>query len=119
MLLISDMGRRGPLGDKGQFEVIDDAIHHGNLREQGDEGGDIRFFMAAIYAVQGNKDEAIRWLEKAVEATSPAWNTNYILRYPLFENIRDDARFKRITDEAKAKVAKMRRRVEQMEREGR
>jgi hypothetical protein len=73
--------------------------------------------MAALYAVQGNKDEAIRWLEKAVEATSPQWNTNYISRYPLFENIRDDARFKQIIDGMKAKVAGMRRRVEQMERD--
>ncbi len=81
--------------------------------EQGDETFDIGFSMAAIYAVQGNKEEALRWLEKAVDA---GWRDySYILRYPLLENIRDDARFKRIIDDLKAKVAEMRRRVEKME----
>jgi len=83
--------------------------------EQGDEGNNIGFQMAAIYSVQGNKDEALRWLDKAVDA---GWREyRYGLRYPLFENIRDDERFKRIMDNAKAKVAEMRRRVEQLERD--
>jgi TolB-like protein/Flp pilus assembly protein TadD/tRNA A-37 threonylcarbamoyl transferase component Bud32 len=81
--------------------------------EQGDETNDIRFFMAAIYAVQGNKEEALKWLQKAVDA---GWRFyRYLSRYPLMENIRDDERFKRIIDDAKAKVAEMRRRVEQLE----
>jgi len=84
--------------------------------EQGDEGNNIGFSMAAIYAVQGNKEEALRWLEKAVDA-GPWRNHNYISRYPLLENIRDDERFKRIIDETKAKVAEMRRRVEQLEKD--
>jgi protein kinase/serine/threonine-protein kinase len=83
--------------------------------EQGDEGNDTPFSMAAIYAVQGDKEEALRWLEKAVDA---GWRYyNYASRYPLLENIRDDGRFKRIIDETKAKVAEMRRRVEQLERD--
>jgi hypothetical protein len=36
MLLISDLGRRGPLGDKGQFEVVDDAVDHAVSGEKGD-----------------------------------------------------------------------------------
>ena len=79
--------------------------------EQGDEGNDIGFSMAAIYAVQGNKEEAIRWLETAVDA-APWRNHNYLSRYPLLENIRDDARFKQIIERTKAKVDEMRRRVE-------
>jgi serine/threonine protein kinase len=83
--------------------------------EQGDESSDIRVSIAAIYAVQGNKEEALRWLEKAADA---GWNDyNYASRYPLFENIRDDERFRRIMDDAKARVAEMRRRVDQMERD--
>jgi serine/threonine protein kinase/tetratricopeptide (TPR) repeat protein len=84
--------------------------------EQGDESNDIGVSMAAIYAVQGNKEEALRWLEKAVDA-SPWRNYNNISRYPLLENIRDDERFKRIMDDTKAKAAEMRRRVEQLERD--
>jgi serine/threonine protein kinase/Tfp pilus assembly protein PilF len=82
--------------------------------EQGDESHGVRISMAAIYAVQGNKDEALKWLEKAVDA---GWcDYNYASRYPLFENIRDDERFKQIIDGMNAKVAEMRQRVEQMER---
>ena len=80
--------------------------------EQGDESSGIRFSMAAIYAIQGNKDEALKWLQKAVDAGYRDYR--YISRYPLFENIRDDARFKQIIDDTKAKVAEMRRRVEQL-----
>jgi TolB-like protein/Flp pilus assembly protein TadD len=83
--------------------------------EQGDESNDIGFSMAAIYAVQGNKEEALRWLQKAVDAGYRYYR--YLSRYPLLENIRDDERFKRIIDETKAKVAEMRRRVEQLEKD--
>ncbi|TRZ88925.1 tetratricopeptide repeat protein [bacterium] len=83
--------------------------------EQGDEGNYIGFSMAAIYAVQGNKEEALRWLQKAVDAGYRYYRD--ISRYPLLENIRDDARFKRIIDETKAKVAEMRQRVEQLEKD--
>ncbi|MGB7296935.1 MAG: tetratricopeptide repeat protein [Candidatus Aminicenantales bacterium] len=31
--------------------------------ERDDESSSIGFFLAAIYAVQGNKEEALRWLE--------------------------------------------------------
>ena len=83
--------------------------------EQGDESNGIGFSIGAIYAVQGNKEEALRWLQKAVDA---GWRDyRYILRYPLLENIRDDERFKRIIDDIKAKIAEMRRRVEQFEKD--
>jgi eukaryotic-like serine/threonine-protein kinase len=81
--------------------------------EQGDEGYGIRSSMAAIYAIQGNKEEALKWLQKAVDA---GWrNYRYILRDPTLENIRDDARFKQIIDITKAKLAEMRERVGKME----
>jgi len=83
--------------------------------EEGDESSEIRFFMAAICAIQGNKEEALKWLQKAVDAGYRDYR--YISRYPLLENIRDDERFKRIMDDTKAKVAEMRRRVEQLERD--
>jgi eukaryotic-like serine/threonine-protein kinase len=83
--------------------------------EQGDESSGIRLSMAAIYAIQRNKDEALKWLQKAVEAGYRRYR--YISRYPLFENIRDDERFKKIIADTKAKVAEMRRRVEQLEKD--
>lgn len=44
MLLISDMGRRGPLGDKGQFEVVDDAVDLSILKSWNKTPVDIAFF---------------------------------------------------------------------------
>jgi len=98
---------------KKLFQGNLDRLH--KRLEQGDESNDIGVSMAAIYAVQGNRNEALRWLQKAVDAGYRYYR--YISRYPLLENIRDDERFKRIIDETKAKVAEMRRRVEQLERD--
>jgi serine/threonine protein kinase/tetratricopeptide (TPR) repeat protein len=84
--------------------------------EQGNESSGIRFSMAAIYAIQGNKDEALKWLQKAVDAGYRYYR--YVSRYPLLENIRDDERFKQIINATKAKVAEMRRRVEKLEKAG-
>ena len=36
MLLISGMDRRGPLSDKGQPQVVDDAVDHAAIGEKGD-----------------------------------------------------------------------------------
>jgi len=71
--------------------------------------------MVAIYAVLENKEEPLRWLQKALDSGMTGYR--YYSRYPLLENIRDDKRFKRIMDDAKAKVAEMRRRGEQRERD--
>jgi len=95
------------------FQRSLDRLH--KRLEQGDESPGIGFSMAAIYAVQGNKEQALRWLQEAVDA---GWRDyHYASRYPLLENVRDDARFKRMMDDTKAKVAEMRRRVEQLERD--
>ncbi|MDY0231465.1 MAG: hypothetical protein RBR88_03175 [Candidatus Saccharicenans sp.] len=37
MLLIGDMGRRRSFGDKGQVEVVDDAVDHGLVCEESDD----------------------------------------------------------------------------------
>jgi eukaryotic-like serine/threonine-protein kinase len=83
--------------------------------EQGDESSGLLSSLAAINAIEGNKEEALRWLQKAVDAGSRYYRN--ISRDPLLENIRDDERFKRIIDDIKAKVAEMRRRVEKLEKD--
>ena len=35
--MISDARRRRPLRDKGQLEVVDDAVHHGIVGEESDD----------------------------------------------------------------------------------
>lgn len=55
------------------------------------------------------------WLQKAFDAGCRYYR--YMLRDPMLENIRDEPRFKEIIEKIKARVAEMRRRVEQLERE--
>ncbi|MFZ2052864.1 MAG: hypothetical protein WAU81_01585, partial [Candidatus Aminicenantales bacterium] len=36
-LLISELGRGRPFRHKGQLEVVDDLVHHGIVRKEGDD----------------------------------------------------------------------------------
>ncbi len=75
--------------------------------EQGGDGWDLRWQLAAIEAIRGNPDEAVSWLEKAVD------HGNYSYLYdrsdPVFESLRDDPRFEQQLERMRAKVAAMRR----------
>jgi len=35
--LIGDVGRRGPLGNEGQLEVVDDVVHDGGVCQESDD----------------------------------------------------------------------------------
>ena len=66
------------------------------------EDPDVSWLIAGIYSVMDDNDEAIRWLERAVERGS--------INYPLFaeldpfyENLRGDVRFEEIMAEIKPK----------------
>ena len=78
--------------------------------EKGDEYCVTRWLISAIYAIQGNKEEALGWLQKAFDAGGLHYR--YILRVPMLENIRDEPRFIDIIEKIKARVNEMRRRVE-------
>jgi serine/threonine protein kinase/tetratricopeptide (TPR) repeat protein len=70
--------------------------------------------IAVIHAVQGEKKEACEWLQKAIDAGylrlpwPPAMD-------PLFDNLRDDARFKEMMAQLQTKVDKIRKEIEAME----
>ncbi len=69
--------------------------------------------MACLNAVQGNKEEAYEWLQKAIEA---GWRQSHVaLKDPLLENLHNDARFQQMMAQLKGQVDEMRRRVELME----
>lgn len=50
--------------------------------------------IAMIYAALGEKDQAIRWLQKALAAH--AFTLVFIKVEPMFDSLRDDPRFKAI-----------------------
>jgi len=87
--------------------VLDDAQ---KSVAQGDESGGTAYEIAAIYAIQGNKTETLKWVQKTVEAGFLYYR--YLERDSMFENIRDDVQFQQIIENVKAKISEMRRRVE-------
>lgn len=67
--------------------------------------------IAMVYAIYGNKTEAIKWLKEAVDA---GWlgGTYHLMKSPYFENLRDDPQFQELAAQIHAKVEEMRRRIE-------
>jgi serine/threonine protein kinase/Tfp pilus assembly protein PilF len=84
-----------------------------NEADSGNESWKVRRNIAGINAILGNKEEALQWLQKAIDAGF--LSCRYIARDPTFESLRDDERFKQIMDKTKAKVGEMRKRIKDME----
>jgi protein kinase/serine/threonine-protein kinase len=76
-------------------------------------GGWMRYDVASVYAVQGETDRAIEWLQRAVDG-GYVW-VERISIDPLLDTIREDARFKEIVAHLEIKVAEIRREIEAME----
>ncbi len=85
-------------------------------REELDQGSEwyiLPYDLAAINAIQGNKAEAYKWLQKAIDA---GWRTYRLgLIDPLMENLRNDEQFKQMMAQVKTNVDDMRKQVERME----
>ncbi len=83
--------------------------------EQGNEYWTVPYNIAAIHAIQGNKEEAYKWLKKAVDA---GWRDFRLgLMDPLLENLHEDEKFKQMMTEVKNMVDKMRKRIEKEEQD--
>jgi TolB-like protein/Tfp pilus assembly protein PilF len=77
--------------------------------------GSTCYDLAEVEALLGNKEEACKWLQKAVDAGWPGYRAMEL--DPLLENLRGDDRFKRMMAETKAKVDEMRKRAEETDKE--
>jgi tetratricopeptide (TPR) repeat protein len=78
--------------------------------EQGSERPLVPYDIAAINAIRGNKEEAYKWLKKAIDA---GWREFRLgQRNPFLENLREDEQFKQMMSRVKAMVDEMRKRVE-------
>jgi adenylate cyclase len=70
-----------------------------------------RYNLAAVSAIQGEKAEALRWLEEAVEL---GWSDHiWLSRDPLLENLRDDVRFQRLVERNRQRMTVQRQLLEQ------
>jgi serine/threonine protein kinase/Tfp pilus assembly protein PilF len=85
------------------------------LEQWSEVKGDPAYDIAAINAVQGDKPEAYKWLQKAIDAR---WRDyRFGLIDPLFENLRNDEQFKHMMALVKWSVDEMRKRAEEGEEE--
>jgi len=75
----------------------------------GDERHALRMDIALINAIKGNRDEACRWIEKAIKS---GWRMYaFALMDPLLKNLRNDERFKNLMMEVKNDIDRMQKRI--------
>ncbi len=83
--------------------------------EQGNERWGVPYSIAASNAIQGNKEDAYKWLKKAIDA---GWRYFRLGESdPMFENIRKEEQFKQMMANVKKKVDEIRKRIEQKEKQ--
>ncbi len=75
--------------------------------EQGSDGWVLRWRLAVIEAVRGDHDEAVRWLEEAVDLGY--YSSHFEQSDPIFAPLSDDPRFQRQLERMREKVEAMRR----------
>ena len=80
------------------------------LIKQGSEEFNSPYTLAEVNAVVGNKEAAYKWLQEAI---NKGWRFyRWSLNEPLFENIRNEDRFKKMMNNVKSMVDSMRWKVE-------
>lgn len=68
--------------------------------------------VAAIYAIIGKEEEALIWLEKAINT---GWKDyRFAQRDPWFENLHDNSRFRELLDQVASSLAEMNEQFEAM-----
>jgi hypothetical protein len=78
--------------------------------DEGDESSMPHLDLAGVYAIQGDKAEAYRSLQSAIDA---GWRTYRLaMRDPLFEHLHGDPQFQQMMAAVKAKVNEARQRVQ-------
>ena len=79
------------------------------LINQGNEEFNTPYTLAQVNAVLGNKDMAFKWLQQAINNgwRMYRWSSND----PLFENIRNEERFRELMNNLKAMVDSMRKTI--------
>ena len=79
--------------------------------KQGNEEFNSPYILAQVNAVLGNKESAYKWLQQAI---NNGWRQYEMsLNDPLFENIRNDDRFKEMMDKLKLMVETMRKKIDE------
>ena len=98
-------------GRRGEAEALleESLATDRRAADEGNQDWSVPFDTACVYALRGEKDEAFRWLDKAVEAGWRGWPLG--TRSPLLDPLRSDPRFHRIEARLEELVGQMRRRA--------
>jgi tetratricopeptide (TPR) repeat protein len=86
------------------------ARYHTEHIARGDTSFRARVGMAAVHALRGNREEAYRWLQQAIDAGFYPYAE--LERHPCFESLRGEERFRRMMDGVRARVEEVRRSVD-------
>jgi tetratricopeptide (TPR) repeat protein len=78
-------------------------------RNEGNRDWSVPYDTACVHALRGEKDQAYRWLDKAVEAGWRGWPLS--TRSPLLDSLRGDPRFRQLEPRLDTSVLQMRRRA--------
>ena len=83
-------------GRRGEAEALleESLATDRRAADEGNEDWSVPYDTACVHALRGEKDEAFRWLDKAVEAGWRGWPLG--TRSPLLDSLRSDPRFQRI-----------------------
>jgi len=98
-------------GRRGEAEALleESLATDRRATDEGNEDWTVPYDKACVHALRGEKDEAFRWLDRAVEAGWRGWPLG--TRDPLLDSLRSDPRFHRIEARLEELVGQMRRRA--------
>ena len=102
-------------GKNQEAENLLDKALNCRLKEVS-EGGELMemvYSIAGIYAIRNNKEESLKWLQKAINSGWRDYHTTE--RDPWFENVRGNEKFKTIMIQLKNRVEQMRNKVKEAE----
>jgi serine/threonine protein kinase/tetratricopeptide (TPR) repeat protein len=106
------------LGDaKRARAMLDQSVRNDEeALDRGDEWCAIPYDLACVYAVRGETDESLRWLQKAVDA---GWTESaFAIKDPLMETLRKNPKFHEALAQADRRVEEMRNRVRERQKSG-
>ena len=96
--------------EKAQSLFADFEVFAHDELKRGNEAPDLHHSLAAVHAIRGERQEALRWLREAIAS---GWmNERHLARDPLLESLREEPEFQRMLAQMRAELERQRSVVE-------